>query len=82
MNVGIPCCPGHVGGRVRYVARPTCSGESRFSGRHVRFAASFHVVMRPFSVGGRDESMTILKSCFHNIFGCQDRQSLLPLISQ
>jgi hypothetical protein len=30
MNVGIPCCPGHVGGRVRCVARPTCAVNSAF----------------------------------------------------
>jgi len=30
MNVGIPCCPGHVGGRVRCVARPTCAVNRAF----------------------------------------------------
>lgn len=30
MDVGIPCCPGHVGGRVRCVARPTCAVNRAF----------------------------------------------------
>jgi hypothetical protein len=82
MNVGIPCCPGHVGGRVRCVARPTCAVNRAFQDDVFVFAASFHVVMRPFSVGGHDESMPILQSCFHSIWGCHDSKCFLPLSSQ